>query len=175
MTIPKVIGLSGLARSGKGTVAAMLAPHGYTRLPFAGPLKDMLRVLGLSDNELDGARKAEPCDLLMGKTPRHAMQTLGTEWGRDMIGPHLWISSWQRRAVNLPLVVADDVRFPNEALAVRIMGGVIWRIERPGLVADRHASENHTIKADAVIYNDGTLNDLAAQVAWRLMPSCAAA
>ena len=43
----------------------------------------MLYQLGLGEAHIEGALKEVPCELLGGKTPRYAMQTLGTEWGRD--------------------------------------------------------------------------------------------
>ena len=51
--LPKVIVLTGQAGSGKSTIAAQLATQGYTVVKFAGPLKDMLRALGLTDAEMD--------------------------------------------------------------------------------------------------------------------------
>lgn len=39
-----IVGLTGYARSGKDTVADVLvAEHGYVKLPFAGPLKEMAK------------------------------------------------------------------------------------------------------------------------------------
>lgn len=60
-----------------------------------------------------------------------------------------------------------DTRFTVEADWVRAQGGVIWRIERPGVAPVReHVSEMGTIyiKSDRVIINDGTLDELRAQV-----------
>jgi hypothetical protein len=42
------------------------------------------------------------------------MITLGTEWGRDLVHADIWTRLWAARAECFPLVVADDVRFPNE-------------------------------------------------------------
>lgn len=160
---PTVIGLVGLAGSGKSTVAAILTEHHrFARERFAGPLKDMLRVLGCSDREIDGDLKEVPCEALGWKTPRHAMQTLGTEWGREYISPHIWVNAWRRRANRHERVVADDCRFQTEVDAVRELGGVIWRIDRPGLVAGNHASEAgiKSLRADLIIENTGTIDDL---------------
>lgn len=85
------------------------------------------------------------------------MQTLGTQWGRQMISPDIWIAAWtaQASATGEP-VIADDVRFPNEAAAVRALGGVVLWISRPSddlpdICA--HESELQTFPADAVIAN----------------------
>jgi hypothetical protein len=83
-------------------------------------------------------------------TPRLALQTLGTEWGRHLQSD-IW-TSYALRTANLlrdgmrgysprqgllvrdigppPLVVITDGRFKNEISAVREAGGVAIRIER---------------------------------------------
>ena len=167
----RIIALSGLAGSGKSTVAACLAAkHGFVRVRFADPLKTMLRAIGLSDDEIEGDGKEKPSALLMGKTPRLAMQTLGTEWGRQIIGPDFWTGLWERTVCDVldqgGKVVTEDCRFPNEAAAGRKLGGIIWRIEHPGLLAGAHLSERalQGIKPDAAIVNDGSLGDLALKV-----------
>ena len=90
-----IIGLTGLAGSGETTVARhLMGMHGFVRHRMAEPLKSMLKALGLTEQQIDGDLKEVPCELLGGKTPRHAMQTLGTEWGRDLISQNLWVKAW---------------------------------------------------------------------------------
>src|SRR6478735_5360554 len=94
-----IICLLGASSAGKSAVAKHLQNHhGFTHLRFAEPLKDMLRVLGLSAMDVDGPQehRAKPHPLLLGKSPRYAMQTLGTEW-RDFIGKALWANITLRR------------------------------------------------------------------------------
>ena len=112
------------------------------------------------------ASRKTPCELLGGATPRHAMQTLGTEWGRQLLHPDLWIILWRSRARSTPLVVVDDVRFPNEVAAVRAEGGTIWRINRPGCVGDGHVSESYIseFEADVELHNAADLAALRAAV-----------
>lgn len=133
----RVIGFCGPIGCGKSTAARILMErYGYRRERFADPLKAMLAALGLSPEELDGPAKEAPAALLGGRTPRHAMQTLGTEWGRQLIDPDLWVRAWELRVggywrrFHAP-VVSDDVRFGNEVAAIRAMGGLVVRIERP--------------------------------------------
>lgn len=161
---PPVVGLCGLAGSGKSTAAAALVQVGYERVRFAGPLKAMMAALGLTEREIDGDLKEEPCALLGGRTPRHAMQTVGTEWGRQMIDNELWIRAWQRAAAGKSLVVVDDVRFENEAAAVRAAGGMLIRVMRPGLVAGTHASETAELACDVEVANTGSACDLRYEV-----------
>lgn len=157
----RIIAFIGPAGCGKSTAAAAL--DGATRHRFAGPLKRMLHALGLTWEEIDGAHKEDPCALLGYKTPREAMQSLGTEWGRDTIDPDLWMRAW---LVSLPaegLIVVDDCRFPNEADAIRAAGGIIVRVHRPGHTnpAPAHESEQHSaaMKADYEI-SASTVADL---------------
>jgi hypothetical protein len=165
-----IVALTGLAGSGKTTAAKrMVEHHGFTRVRFAGPLKAMLAALGLSPAEIDGDRKEVPCELLGGRTPRWAMQTLGTEWGRDLIADDLWIRAWKTAvAKTLPgsCIVVDDCRFPNEFEAVKSLNGIVIRVERDGAGsgAAGHASETFKLDADQVVPNNGTLDQFAQQV-----------
>jgi hypothetical protein len=151
-----IVGLCGAIGSGKTTAAKHLVDaRGFERVRFAGPLKNMMKALGLTYDEIDGHLKEEPCELLGGKTPRHAMQSIGTEWGRELIDPDLWVRAWKRNAQLATSfhIVADDVRFPNEVDMIRSMGGKIIKVERPGVGLDGHISENNHLVPDHVIVN----------------------
>lgn len=172
--MPKLIGLIGPIGAGKTTAAAYLeAMWFFKRLRFADPLKEMLQALGLGGRDLDGDLKETPHPRLCGRTPRHAMQTLGTEWGRRLIAPELWIEAMRFRLdeyfarPHATGAVVDDVRFPNEVALLRSLGGAIWRITgrgdaSPGL----HVSEHHwrEVKPDAEIDNSGTPAALSAAI-----------
>lgn len=168
-----VIGVIGLKGVGKSVVAERLrAKWGFETFKFGAVLKQMLRTLGLDDDHIEGQLKEEPCDLLGGKSPRLAMQTLGTEWGRRLIHPDIWVNAWRHRVwdgekLRHGPVCADDVRFQNEADVIHGLSGVVWRIKRPGLTADdTHVSEagQTAITADLTIVNHGTVEDLRKQV-----------
>lgn len=169
MTRP-IVAFCGLIGSGKSTAARRLVNHhGFAGVRFADPIKAMLRALGLSDAELDGALKELPCSLLGDKTPRWAMQRLGTEWGRQLIDPELWTRAWRCAVDRLPAnvgVVADDCRFANEITAVRQASpfSLVVRIVRPGVAAAGHLSELQQFHADQQIVNDGSIEELRAKV-----------
>ena len=167
-----IIGLySPAAQSGKSTVAKFLAQEcGYEVVPFAQTLKEMLipmlKALGYSDDEayrlvhVDKAVVVPRAEVSV----RHMLRTLGTEWGRSCIHPEVWLRCWEERIKPYTLVVADDVRFPNEAKLVRRLGGELWCVKRPGVLrTHEHASEGgldtypHFTK---LIANDGSLSDL---------------
>lgn len=145
----RLIALVGKKQSGKSTAADYLREtHSYTIIKFADPLKEMLRAIGLEEPHLNGDLKETPLKILCNQTPRYAMQTLGTEWGRHLIGEKFWINLWREKAKRFlqesiqNKVVVDDVRFLNEATAVTTLGGEIIRITRKGIVSDdSHPSE----------------------------------
>lgn len=167
---PRLVALTGAAGSGKSTATRFLVErHGYTLVKFAGPLKAMCRAVGLSEEQIEGDLKEEPCEMLCGKTPRYLMQAMGTELGRNLIGENLWVNLWRSRALDIMAhsfgrVVVDDCRFPNEAEAVRQLGGMIIKLEGRGGIAGQHASEAGCGQHDAVVTNDGGMVDLYASV-----------
>lgn len=164
-----LIGLSGKKGSGKSTVAkALSTEHGFARRPFAFYLKAMLSALGIRTEVLEGTdkEKSEPLPELGGKTARHAMQTLGTEWGRDHMGEDFWLRRWLRGYnPDVPTVV-EDVRFTNEAEQIQALGGVIVEVHRPDSdpVIDEHLSERGGLPADYVLVNDGDKKKLSEKV-----------
>lgn len=155
-----LIAFTGLAESGKSTAALHLVnAQGFTRTRFAGPLKAMMAALGLSTAEIEGHLKERPCALLGGRTPRYAMQTIGTEWGRMTIDDDLWVNAWRAALPAAGGVVVDDCRFDNEAAAVKAAGGFLVKVVRPGAGtgAAGHSSEGQELPHDAEITNDGSL------------------
>ena len=172
---PILIGICGLKGSGKSEIASRLsATLSAQRVRFASPLKDMLRALGLNEDEIEGPLKELPCDKLCGQTPRHAMLTLGTEWGREMIGRDIWLDAWRRSALSHLAagqnVIAEDLRFPNEHQALVEAGGIVLRVARPGVKIGNHESERHAASFEAHIEfcNDGDLDDLAEWIEFAL-------
>lgn len=174
---PLLIGLwSPVMGSGKTTFAnALVSQEGFRKTAIASTLKDMVRTFLESSgiNPYDAAEliadpelKEAPLDCLMGKSPRYAMQTLGTEWGRDLFGHDFWVSAALKRAVRIQSagisVVIDDVRFRNEADAIHKAGGYVVQVVRPGVpipTSAGHASEaglGLDFAFDATIINDST-------------------
>lgn len=90
-------------------------------------------------------------------TPRHALQTLGTEWGRNTCWSDVWVAYAMRVAKKIEEghaaydpqlglryhaevagvmetkknVCFSDVRFKNEFDCIRAMGGKVIRVRRP--------------------------------------------
>ena len=169
------IGLHGKAHSGKDTVASILkTEHDFVGLAFATPIKDaLITMFGLQHIDFEGPAKERAIEWL-GESPRKLMQTLGTDWGRLMIGEDLWIRSAGRRlkyhAMITGKVVVTDVRFENEAAWVRENGGVVWHIDRDTMPASqvrRHSSEAGICirpGVDSLVDNNGTLEQLRGRI-----------
>jgi hypothetical protein len=165
----RLIGIAGRAGSGKDTAGARLVEqHGFRQYAFADPIRAMLGALGAfpAADLIDRDAKEATIDWL-GKSPRQMAQTLGTEWGRELVHPQLWVLMAQRRweafrSIGESLVITD-VRFENEVNWIKDQGGVVIYLDRPGVASvSAHASEQFDLSkvADSVIRNDGTVGDL---------------
>lgn len=176
--VPPLIALySPAAQSGKSTVAGFLTEHGYYTIPFAAPLKRMVRTfliqLGYGPADIDYYLRDNKEAVIPGikTTPRHILRTLGTEWGRQCIHPEVWLQCWEQTATRylksgIP-VVCDDCRFQNEADLIRSLGGQLWRIDRPGTErGTNHASEGglDDYAFDHYVLNNGSLTDLYSEI-----------
>lgn len=134
----KIIGLTGKARSGKDTLGGMihlqLAERGIdaATVAFADPIKWAI------DSMLGGRNAVIPDhikDITMegiGKSPRQLYQLFGTEFGREMVHPDLWLLLMENRLGELDpdVAIITDVRFDNEAKWIREMGGEIHLVAR---------------------------------------------
>lgn len=144
-----IIGLVGFAGSGKGTVGDILVDrYDYSKLSFADAVKDATSAIfgwprNLLEGDTDASRKfrEEKDDFWSARfgydvTPRHMLQLMGTEAGREVFHTDLWVHTVERRIkykqewefeTNF---VIPDVRFPNEIEAIRKMGGFVVRVKR---------------------------------------------
>lgn len=173
----KLIGLCGFARSGKDEVARIL---GWNRIAFADRLKDLM-------SEIDPLLRCEagayPFSELAniwgghegvkassaGPSYRRFLQNLGE--GTRGVDSSIWVDYGIRQAERFLRaghdVAITDVRYPNEARAVRRLGGQLWRIDRMGVgPANGHVSESNVMdfSPDLVIKNNGTLAELRLKV-----------
>lgn len=182
-----IIGLTGKKGSGKDTVADMIwsieidGGHIWVSTAYAAYLKALVkRLFDLSDEQIYGTQaEKEAVDERWGKSPRELLQIVGTDIAR-LCHPDVWVRRTMRyidESLEVDPQIAGflitDVRFPNEADAIKARGGVIVNILRPDLtvaegdVTAQHESEQHaaTIPYDYQIVNDGTLMDLRQKVA----------
>lgn len=179
-----LIGLTGLAQSGKDTVADYLVSrYGFEKRSFAAPLKRVLLaqdpILGmdpmrpghtiklshaLQNIGEDGVKKIFP-------EYRRLLQQLGTEGIRG-IDQDFWVKA----ATNdldkeRGKYVFTDVRFPNEAECIGNLRGSLWQVERHlAHKEDTHASESWAgrMGEDYLIYNNGSMDKLYNEVEYAL-------
>ncbi len=162
----KLIGLTGKAGAGKTLVASIL---GYRVIGLADPL--YAAISAMLDVEVEDLQDRERKELpipWLGKSPRELLQTLGTDWGRDLIRPDLWTLLCRRRLEQMAAdgvegVAVCDVRFVNECRLIHELGGEVWQVRRPGAGTPHgHRSENGVPDdlVDRVIDNIGTIDDL---------------
>lgn len=173
---PQLIGLSGYAGSGKDTVREHLQNLGYIGFAFADPIRGMLRELltsnGIDSGYMDDRALKEAVIPVLGVSYRHMAQTLGTEWGRSL-QDDFWLRLSGAYMADMQddgetQFVISDVRFLNEAQWIRDRGGVIWYVERSSAVPVRpHVSESEIgrLTCDRLLHNNGTLDELAGEVA----------
>ncbi len=164
---PRLVGIAGRAGAGKDLVASMIP--GAWVIGLADPLYAMLAaMLRVSVDSLrDRGTKELPIEWL-GRSPRHLLQTLGTEWGREHVAQDVWMRLAAKRAddmvaAGVRVVVVADVRFPDEAAWIRDRGGEVWHLRRPGTDApSTHVTEAGVavVGDEPVIVNDGTIEDL---------------
>lgn len=164
-----IIGLSGYAQSGKDTVADyLMSEHGFIRRAFADNIRRMLYdvnpMIGHEPLQVkvdvDGWDKTK-----QDPNVRRMLQVLGVS-AREHIHQDVWINAALDRVLNDRIVITD-VRFLNEARAIKDRGGEIWRIERPGVGAvNNHVSETEmdNYKFDQVLINEAGLDHLYNQV-----------
>lgn len=165
-----LIGLVGKAMAGKSIAASYLEHvHGFHGAAFADPMRAGLKALLLmQDRDFDPERMEIPIEWI-GQSPRQLLQSLGTEWGRNLVHRHIWVIAMaQKLRPVLRIgndVVISDVRFVDEAEMVHRLGGQIWRIVRPGAETTAHTDhtseqEQSRILEDATLINDGTQEEL---------------
>jgi hypothetical protein len=174
-----IIGLTGYAQSGKDTVANILVEnYGYQRIAFADPIRTLLyeanpmlkegyRVQGLVDvYGWDKVKVDYP-------EARDLLQRLGVG-ARKTFGDMFWVQQALRQVYFEGSYVITDVRFPNEAKAIRQCNqehSQIWRIKRAGFDAvNAHESESAMDgeKVDQIFVNSGTLDDLKVLIQTRM-------
>lgn len=169
-----IVGLTGLAGSGKDTAAHHLAEalqargKRCIRMAFADPIRQALMAIGVPSSYIYDRDLKEADVPGFGASYRKLAQTLGTEWGREMINPQLWVQVLETRLMGLQrkpdVLVITDVRMPNEADWITSQGGMVVRVERKGLASVRpHESEAGIAHADTVLHNDADLINLRAR------------
>lgn len=199
-----ILGFVGLIGCGKGAASDILVnKHGFIKESFANGVKDATapifgwdRAMLEGDTEESRIWRETPDSFWsekLGKpfTPRLALQLMGTDAGRNVFHPDLWVHSLLKRVDPNKNYVIADVRFPNEIDMVKKAGGKVIRIVRgPEPAWFEHAKSFNYITSfdgskqtmkdypdvhysewawvgksfDGVIRNEGTLKELEENV-----------
>lgn len=189
-----IIAICGLQGSGKDTIGSYLInKYGFTKLSFAGVLKDIVSILfGWDRDMLEGATQEsrawrEQVDpwwsdkLGMGNlTPRYVLQYFGTDLFRTHFHPDIWVIAVERQLAKYSNCVITDCRFPNEIEMLRASGATVVKVTRgklpewyepylAGLIEKPdgvHPSEYMWVKSkfDYAFENNTTIGDLEASI-----------
>lgn len=166
-----IIGVMGPIGSGKDLVGELVlrfakryANKWFKVKKFAEPIKKgAAAMLGVAQYRFEDRRfKNEPLEELDGKTPRELMQLLGTEFGRNLIHPDVWVRLAMKGYNKDKDWIFTDVRFENEVKAIRKAGGVIWKIKGRGEYTDKHESEEFSKNFRDADYNIDNSTTIAA-------------
>ena len=136
------------------------------KMAFADPIRDIGEIFGFTRVQMTDRKLKETEDPFWGFSPRTFMQKVGTEMFRNCLRDDIWIKLLERRIKDLDnklgvdpsMIFITDVRFPNEAEAIKKMGGYIIKIKREGFSKageNLHPSEKFIdqMEADCVIEN----------------------
>jgi hypothetical protein len=189
-----IIGISGKMGSGKDTFGQMLQDElpSYTLKSFAFKLKQVASIIsgipienfedpefkmGYMTSEWDTSiLKDSPSKYLKTETTqmtvREFLQKLGTDGLKHNLHSSVWINALfsdykkEKSEDFFPNWIITDVRFPDEADAVKKKGGILIRIERSNIKqgsSKTHVSEtamDHYSDYDIIVHNEGDLESL---------------
>ncbi|AGM12158.1 deoxynucleoside monophosphate kinase [Streptomyces phage Goby] len=169
-----LVGISGFAGSGKDEAARALIEGGWRRVAFA----DKLREFAYKVNpwvhtypDVGAVRLARLVDDLGWEDAkrrfpqvRDVLVSTGNT-ARELLGVNVWVDAVLKGYEGEALVI-PDVRFRNEADAIRRAGGTLIRIDRPGvgpandLLGQPYESET---ALDGYQFDQRILNDMSVE------------
>lgn len=187
-----IIGITGLKRSGKDTLAYYIRNQdpSFVKYAFADPVRQAATAMfGFNERDYTDPELKESIDPFWGISPRQALQYIGTEVGRqgfaaaypqfkEITDDQLWVKRFQRFLDTLSHprnVVITDMRFQNEMNAIRNLAHVDYKVHTFGIVRselpgdDLHASETEIpkliAKCDHIFYNDRDIHEFYDDIA----------
>jgi hypothetical protein len=176
----RLIGVSGKIGSGKDTVGGVLQllfathhPNGAWDIKkYAGKLKEVAEILtgipkiNFEIQQFKNTNLPEEWNKDgEAMSVRTLLQKIGTEALRDSLHENVWVNALFADYNDSSHWIITDVRFPNEAEAIKKHGGIILRIERD-VPANDHLSETalDDYEFDHVINNNSSIHDLIVDV-----------
>lgn len=188
-----LIGISGKKQSGKNTVGVILQclyenatfeqiedtidaglmiydPKDMELVSFASKLKEIAsNLIGSSYWEFESQIFKDEKNPLIGITNREILQKIGTSF-RKLFGEDIWIKVLFKYLEYKGLdknYIITDVRYKNEAKAIKERGGILIRVNRNTDSNDTHQSEvdlDDYDKFDFIIDNNGSVKELIKKV-----------
>jgi len=171
-----IIGIYGEKGSGKDTVGKimwcnLLRTYDWEIKQFGDKLKEAIMVITRYTRDQVEDRNLKDMPIMGWEstvTLRDFMNALGTDICR-MLYPDIWVKSLMcQYSKPFSNWIITDIRMPNEAAAVKSVGGILIKIIRLGLDNNlSHITENALIDYahfDYVIVNDGTKYELTLKV-----------
>lgn len=187
-----IIGINGYSGSGKDTIGKIIQdiyPNDHWKIKkFAGKLKQIGSLLtGIPIKKFEdqdfkktnlGQEWWTTCDEgWQPMTVRDFLQKLGTDGLRNGLHDNVWVNALMADYKKIeygddeqghyPNWVITDTRFPNEAKAIKEKGGIIIRVNRPGVGAiNQHPSETSLddYRFDYIITNDSDIASLTKSI-----------
>ena len=165
----RLIGFCGFARSGQDTAASAALDAGWTRAAFADALKqEALYAIRIS---LVAAGHNPPKDLdtlFTDPATKELYRPFLVEYGRTLrkLDPDHWVRRLHRELEPGYRYAITDVRYANEVEYIPREGGLVLEIVRPdvGPANEEEKNSMQLVKADFLIRNDGTVDQLRKRV-----------
>jgi HAD superfamily hydrolase (TIGR01549 family) len=164
----RILGISGNAGTGKDFVTRhLLVPMIVNNFPYViASFADHFKIDAIVKDHLDPNKVYGRKD----KNTRTILQKKGTEEGRDIFGPNIWVNILDQRLQQyqergIVYVFITDCRFPNEIKYIEDKGGEVIRIEAPDRHDDAMMIEN---KGDLTIKSHPSETSLNNQI-WSLL------
>jgi dephospho-CoA kinase len=181
-----IIGLVGVERSGKDTIADYLvANHNFKKHNMANPIREIAKIMFNWTTDLLTGPAKDIVDPITGIKPRDFFTWFGTDIAQfaiyeqfpaleSTIPPRtIWaraMTAFIKTYINSHNIVIPDIRFIHEAKALLDTGGILVRISNPDRETDAQlnkydlaqlmSSSNTYINAATTLNNTGTVPEL---------------
>ena len=168
---------SSTPQQGKTTASRFLMDNlDYVKVSFADPFRFMIERLlhsaGYTYSEIQWFLNEGKDQIIeaLGVSYRELARTLGTEWGRNLIHPDIWVNIAGQKIIRTEAPICiDDLRLPNELELLRRHNFALVKLVRnvSRLDDDTHSSDvalRDFDDWDYVIENNGSLEELCSKV-----------
>jgi hypothetical protein len=182
----RIVAIHGLIGHGKDTISLMMARNIVSKrkekLSFAFKIKQNVSNItgiplhsvisrGYSNTVWDFTREQKETHLdEWGMTLGKMLQIYGTEACRDNIHKDIWVKALMNSIPtndDTTIYFITDLRFPNEAEALKNAGALLVKIVRPDLEKEKGRDHGHASEQglpdelfDVIVTNDSDLADL---------------